>query len=398
MANTIKTLSDGDITREALRILKNENSTISAVNRQYDDRFAVTGAKNGGTLQIRMPNRYTVGSSRTVTPADTMEPTVALTVGTQKNVAVQFYSSELTLSLDDFSSRILKPAMSVLASDIAASVGTACASAFTNYVGSPGTTPSTFLTFGQAGERLDWQTAPRDGNRSMILNPTAMTASADGLKGLFAPAGAIGSQYTSGMVDKVTGFNFMMDQSLPTITHGAGASYQTNGAPPLVSGTATLAVDTGTGALSAGQQFTIAGIYEVNPDTKASTGILKVFTVGTAYAGGNGNITLSQTIYTSGAYQNVSAALPDNTALTLIGSASTGYVRNLAFHRDAVVLATADLELPRGVDMASRATMDGLSLRFVRGYDTTTDNFIGRFDILYGIKVVRPEWGVVVYG
>lgn len=398
MANTIKTLSDGDITREALRILKNENSTISAVNRQYDDRFAVTGAKNGGTLQIRMPNRYTVGSSRTVTPADTMEQTVALTVGTQKNVAVQFYSSELTLSLDDFSSRILKPAMSVLASDIAASVGTACASAFTNYVGSPGTTPSTFLTFGQAGERLDWQTAPRDGNRSMILNPTAMTASADGLKGLFAPAGAIGSQYTSGMVDKVTGFNFMMDQSLPTITHGAGASYQTNGAPPLVSGTATLAVDTGTGALSAGQQFTIAGIYEVNPDTKASTGILKVFTVGTAYAGGNGNITLSQTIYTSGAYQNVSAALPDNTALTLIGSASTGYVRNLAFHRDAVVLATADLELPRGVDMASRATMDGLSLRFVRGYDTTTDNFIGRFDILYGIKVVRPEWGVVVYG
>lgn len=398
MANTIKTLSDGDITREALRILKNENSTISAVNRQYDDRFAVTGAKNGGTLQIRMPNRYTVGSSRTVTPADTMEQTVALTVGTQKNVAVQFYSSELTLSLDDFSSRILKPAMSVLASDIAASVGTACASAFTNYVGSPGTTPSTFLTFGQAGERLDWQTAPRDGNRSMILNPTAMTASADGLKGLFAPAGAIGSQYTSGMVDKVTGFNFMMDQSLPTITHGAGASYQTNGAPPLVSGTATLAVDTGTGALSAGQQFTIAGIYEVNPDTKASTGILKVFTVGTAYAGGNGNITLSQTIYTSGAYQNVSAALPDNTALTLIGSASTGYVRNLAFHRDAVVLATADLELPRGMDMASRATMDGLSLRFVRGYDTTTDNFIGRFDILYGIKVVRPEWGVVVYG
>ena len=398
MANTIKTLSDGDITREALRILKNENSTISAVNRQYDDRFAVTGAKNGGTLQIRLPNRYTVGSSRTVTPADTTEQTVALTVGTQKNVAVQFYSSELTLSLDDFSSRILKPAMSVLASDIAASVGTACASAFTNYVGSPGTTPSTFLTFGQAGERLDWQTAPRDGNRAMILNPTAMTASADGLKGLFAPSGAIGSQYTTGMVDRVTGFNFMMDQALPTITHGAGASYLTNGAPPLVSGTATLAVDTGTGALSAGQQFTIAGIYEVNPDTKASTGILKVFTVGTAYAGGNGNITLSQTIYTSGAYQNVSAALPDNTALTLIGSASTAYVRNLAFHRDAVVLATADLELPRGVDMASRATMDGLSLRFVRGYDTTTDNFIGRFDILYGIKVVRPEWGCVVYG
>lgn len=398
MANTIKTLSAGDITREALRIFKNQNSIISAVNRQYDDRFGATGAKNGGTLNVRLPNRYTVGTGKTVTPQDTVEQTTALVVGTQKHVPVQFYSEELTLSLDDFSQRILQPAMSVLASTVAADIGTAQAQAFTNYVGSPGTTPSTFLTFGQAGERLDWQTAPRDGNRHMVLNPTAMTASADGLKGLFAPAGALGSQYTSGMVDRVTGFNFMMDQSLPTVTHGAGASYQTNGAPPLTSGTATLAVDTGTGALSAGQQFTIAGIYEVNPDTKASTGILKVFTVGTAYAGGNGNITLSQTIYTSGAYQNVSAALPDNTALTLIGSASTGYVRNLAFHRDSTILATADLEMPKNMDMASRVSIDGLSMRFIRGFDVTTDNFISRIDILYGIKVARPEWGCVVYG
>lgn len=397
MANTIKTLSDGDITREALRILKNQNSILKAVNRQYDDRFAKEGAKNGGTLQIRLPNRYTVGTGRTVTPQDTTEQTTALVVGTQKHVPVQFYSSELTLSLDDFSSRILKPAMSVLASDIAASVATAASQNFANYVGTPGTTPSSFLTFAQAGERLDWQTAPRDGNRSMILNPTAMAATADANKGLFAPAGAIGSQYESGMVEKMTGFKFDMDQSLSTITHGAGASYQTN-TPTFTSGSSTLAVDVGTGALTAGQQFTIAGHFEVNPDTKASTGILKVFTVASNYAGGAGNITLSQPIYTSGAYQNISQAPADNTALTLIGSASTAYVRNLAFHRDSLVLATADLELPKGVDMAYRASMDGLSLRFVRAFDVTNDNFIGRFDILYGIKVVRPEWGCVVYG
>lgn len=397
MANALKTLTDGDITREALRILKNSNSIIKTVNRQYDDRFARDGAKNGGTLQIRLPNRYTVGTGRTITAQDTTELTTALVVGTQKHVPVQFYSSELTLSLDDFSSRILKPAMSVLASTVAADVATACAQAFTNYVGTPGTTPTSFLTYAQAGERLDWQTAPRDGNRAMILNPTAMAATADAQKGLFAPSSTIGDQYESGMLDKMTGWSFEMDQSLPTITHGAGASYQTN-TPTFTSGSSTLAVDTGTGALSAGQQFTIAGVFEVNPDTKASTGQLKVFTVGSAYAGGNGNITLSQSIYTSGAYQNVSATIPDNTALTLIGSASTAYVRNLGFHRDSVVLATADLEMPKGVDMANRQSIDGLSLRFVRFYDGTNDNFIGRFDVLYGIKVVRPEWGCVVYG
>jgi hypothetical protein len=399
--NTFKTLADGDITREALRILKNENSTIKAVNRQYDDRFAKDGAKNGGTLQIRLPNRYSVTTGRTATTGgdNTTELSTALVVGTQKHVSMGFFSSELSLSLDDFSSRYLKPAMSVLASDIAASVGTACATGFSNYVGTPGTTPSSFLTFSQAGERLDWQTAPRDGNRTMLLNPTAMAATADANKGLFTPSARIGSQYETGVVEQMTGFKFDMDQALPTITAGARSiAYTTHGTTVHTSGTATIAVITGTGAMVAGDQFTLAGVYEVNPDTKASTGILKVFTVATAYAGGAGNITVSQTIYTSGPYQNVSAALPTTTTLVFIGTLSTAYSRNLAFHRDAVVLATADLELPRGVDMASRQSLEGLSLRFIRQYDATTDNFIARFDILYGIKVVRPEWGVVVYG
>jgi hypothetical protein len=399
--NTFKTLNDGDITREALRILKNANPTIRAVNRQYDDRFATTGAKNAGTLNIRLPNRYSVTTGRTATTGgdNTVETSTALVVATQKHVSMGFFSSELTLSLDDFSSRYLRPAMSVLASTIALDTATAMAGGFVNAVGTPGTTPSSFLTYSQAGERLDWMTAPRDGNRKVLLNPTAMAATVDAQKGLFHSGKEIADQYESGVMDAMTGFNFDMDQSIPTITAGArSVAYTTAAATPLVSGTSTLAVITGTGAMVVGDQFTIGTLTEVNPDTKLSTGQLKVFTVGAAYAGGGGNVTLSQPIYTSGPYQNVSAAIPTSTAMTFIGTLSTAYARNLAFHRDSTVLATADLELPKGVDMASRANMDGLSLRFVRQYDATTDNFLARFDILYGIKVVRPEWGVVVYG
>lgn len=404
MANTLKTLTDGDITREALRILKNSNAVLKSVNRQYDDRFAKTGAKNGGTLQIRLPNRYTVNTGRDITSAvggtgaDTTETMTALVVATQKNVPVQFFASELTLSLDDFSDRVLKPAMSVLASNIALDVSTAMATGFHATIGTPGTTPSSFLTFAQAGERLDWQTAPRDGNRTVLLNPTAMAATADAQKGLFQSASAISSQYEDGLMDQMTGFRFKMDQSMPTITNGAGASYQTNTPSGITNGATAIAVDTGTGALAAGQVFTIAGVYEVNPDTKVSTGQLKQFVVASAYAGGSGNITIGQTLYKSGPYQNISADIPDNTALTLLGSASTAYVRNFAFHRDSIVLATADLEVPKGRDMAYRANMDGLSLRFVRDYNVLTDNFIGRFDILFGYKVVRPEWGVQIIG
>ena len=399
--NTFKTLNDGDITREALRILKNANGTLRKVNRQYDDRFGATGAKNGGTLNIRLPNRYSVTTGRTATTGgdNTVETSTALVVGTQKHVSMGFYSSELTLSLDDFSARYLKPAMSVLASTISQDVCVAAQSGFVNYVGTPGTTPSSFLTYSQAGERLDWQTAPRDGNRSVILSPTAMAATVDAQKGLFHSGPKIADQYESGVMEAMTGFDFVMDQSVQTLTAGArNTSYVTGAGTPLISGTNQLLVATGANAMVAGDQFTITGINEVNPDTKQSTGIPKVFTVAAAYAGGAGTITLSQVIYTSGPYQNVSAAITNGLTMTFIGTASTAYPRNQAFHRDAIVLATADLELPKGVDMASRASMDGLSLRFVRQYDATTDNFLARFDILYGVKVVRPEWGCVVYG
>lgn len=397
--NTFKTLNDGDITREALRVLKNSNATIRSVNRQYDGSFAETGAKNGGTLNIRLPNRYSVTTGRTATAGgdNTVETSTALVVATQKHVSMGFFSSELALSLDDFSSRYLKPAMSVLASTIALDTATAMQAGFANYVGTPGTTPSSFLTYSQAGERLDWQTAPRDGNRNVLLNPTAMAATVDAQKGLFHSGKMIADQYESGVMEAMTGFNFDMDQSIPTVTTGARTNtYLLNGAP--ANGATSLIVDTGTGAMVAGDQFTIAALTEVNPDTKLSTGQLKVFTVAAAYAGGNGTITVSQPIYSSGPYQNVSAALADNAAMTFVGTLSTAYARNLAFHRDSTVLASADLELPKGVDMASRASMDGMSLRFVRQYDATTDNFLARFDILYGIKVVRPEWGCVVYG
>jgi hypothetical protein len=397
--NTFKTLNDGDITREALRILKNANGSLRKVNRQYDARFGATGAKNGGTLNIRLPNRYVVTTGRTATAGgdNTVETSTALVVATQKHVSMGFFSSELTLSLDDFSSRYLKPAMSVLASTISADVCIAQQSAFVNYVGTPGTTPSSFLTYSQAGERLDWQTAPRDGNRSVVLSPTAMAATVDAQKGLFHSGSKIADQYETGVMEAMTGFDFNMDQSIQTLTAGArNTAYLVNGVP--ANGTTALVVDTGASAAVAGDQFNIANVFEVNPDTKQSTGIAKVFTVATAFAGGAGTITVSQPMYSSGPYQNLNAAIADNAAITFIGTLSTAYPRNLAYHRDSTVLATADLELPGGVDMASRANMDGLSLRFIRQYDATTDNFLARFDILYGVKVVRPEWGVVVYG
>lgn len=398
MPNTLKTLSAGDVTNEALRILKNGNTILKAIDRQYDDRWqnGAHGAKNGGLLLVRNPNRYTVGTGRTVTPQDTTETTITIGPAVQKHVAMQFFSDELTLSISEFSRRYIRPAMSVLASTIAADVATAAVAGFHQNVGTPGTTPSSFLTYGTASELLDWQTAPAT-DRFAVLSPTAMIALADAQKGLFHSAPEIEQAFEDGVIANMTGLNFMKDQSLPSVTHGAGASYLTN-TPTFTSGSTTLAVDTGTGALTAGQTFTVAGSFEINPDTKVSISRLKMFGVAVNYAGGAGNITLTQPIYTSGALQNVSAAPPDNTALTLQGAASTTYPRSLVFHKEAITLAMADLEQPKNMEMSDRASMDGISIRFIRGYDVLTDNWVSRFDVLYAIKVLRPEFGVQVYG
>src|SRR5690554_3188097 len=118
MPNTL--LTPDMITREALRILHQKLNFIGTINRQYDDSFAKSGAKIGDSLRIRLPNQYTVRSGATLSTQDTTESQVTLQIANQKGVDVNFSSAELTLSLDDFSKRILEPAMAVLAANIEA--------------------------------------------------------------------------------------------------------------------------------------------------------------------------------------------------------------------------------------------------------------------------------------
>src|SRR5438093_12700220 len=118
MANTL--LTPTAVTREALRILHQKLNFVGSITRDYDDSYAKSGAKIGDTLKIRLPNQYTVRTGRTLTTQDTTENSVSLQIATQKGVDVTFNAAELGLSLDDFSKRILDPAMSVLAANIEA--------------------------------------------------------------------------------------------------------------------------------------------------------------------------------------------------------------------------------------------------------------------------------------
>jgi len=402
MANTIKTLKDGDITRRALSIFHNNLVFCNSINKQYDDRFAKSGAKNGGELVIRNPNQFTVRTGAVMDSQDVTENTQTMVVATQKGVDINFSSAELTLSLDDFSARILEPAMSRLAADVEKSV---LDNVYPYVYKTANTTHGTkpvLADIQTARAKLQQGLAPRS-DRYLMTEALAANSIINDTKALFHAGSEIAGQYKTGMLGTLMGFVCMESEMTPIHTCGS----RTDTTPvcdisSIANGDESIAITAGasSGVYAVGDVFTLADVYEVNPETKVSTGVLKQFSVKTAVtaSGGGATIAITEAIYKDGARQNAyAAAWTGSKAMTNQGAAgsgvaSTSYAQGLAYHRDAFTFATADLEMPKGVDMAYRAVFDGISMRLVRNFDITNDKFPCRIDVLFGSKCVRPQW------
>lgn len=390
MANTI--LTPTMITREALRILHQKLNFVGTINRQYDDSFAKSGARIGSSLNIRLPNQYTVRSGATLFAQDTTESNTTLTVSTQKGVDLNFTSADLTMSLDDFGYRILDPAMSVLAANIEYDAMSMYQDVY-NTVSNVGAAMTMSQVLSARKKVTDTLAPLSDRYANLCTQDNVDLINAN--KGLFQDASTVAKQYREGYVGRTAGFDFLENTMWPTFTPGARSQlYQVNGASQTG---ATLAVNTGTGAVAKGEVFTIPGVFQVHPETKATLSVLQQFVVTAAYAGGAGNISISPSIVTSGATQNVSNSPTTTNVLTFVGTASTATGLSLAYHKDAFTFATADLVMPKGVDFAAREVLDGISMRVVRAYDINNDKFPTRLDVLYGYKTIRPQLAVRIH-
>jgi len=398
MSNSILTIDM--ITRKALEILENNLVLTRTVNRQYDDSFAVEGAKIGSTLRIRLPDRALVTDGAALQVQDDNEQYTTLTVSSQKHIGVNFTTAELTMQLDDFAERVLKPRISQLASSIDADV----ANSFKyigNSVGTPGTTPATSLVLLQAQQKLNENAAVMS-PRYATVNPAANAALIEGMKGLFNPVSAISKQFKNGVFGEgILGYDELnMSQSIKQFTTGSRAGTVTVNATVTTEGSTTVVL-TGltTTTIKAGDVFTIANVYAVNPQTRESTGSLYQFVaLADVTASTTASVTVPAMYSASQALATVDALPVSGAAVTFLGAASTQYPQNLIYHRDAITFATADLLLPQGVDMASRQVHNGISLRVVRQYDINNDRLPCRIDVLYGYSVIRPQMAVRLWG
>lgn len=437
MSNTLLTIAD--ITNEGLMILENELTLSNKINKEYDDRFGMDGAKIGYTINIRKPARFIVSGGPALNVQDFVETSVPATLTNQAHVDTQFITSDLLLSMDDFNRRVLKPKIAALANSVDAFTALTMKNGIANIVGTAGTLPTTLTPFLNAGAILDTEAVPRDGERYMCTDQFTQASMVGSLTGLFNPQMAIGEQYKKGLMARNTvGYDWYMDQNMASHTFGSWATsgtiqYDATGASSAIisSGWAdngTLVIKGLTNSIATvnvGDTFTLASVYMVNPQNRATTRQLRTFVVlpasgtptegtfasttdvfgnvnggtYTSSSGGKIQLTVAVAIITGGQFQNVSNAPGTNATVTPTASSQSG-PQNLGFHKDAFTLVSADLPLPGGVDMAARAAHKdvGLSMRVVRQYTINNDALPTRIDILYGVAPLYRELGCRITG
>ena len=404
MSNTLLTIST--ITREATMVLENNLTFAKGANRDYDDKFAVAGAKVGDTVNARKPPRYIGRSGQTLKIENSVETSVPVVLSTQFGVDIQFSSKDLLLNIDDFSKRFIKPAMAVVANKIDRD-GLLLYQSVANTTGTGAAL--TDLDYFLKGKALLADNAcPQDGQLSTVLSPWSEASMVQGLKGLFHSSSQISDQYEQGNMGLAAGQKFSMDQNVYNHTYGVqGGSPAIDGAAVSGSSLATKAWTSAAAVrLNKGDVFTIASVYAVNPQTRETTGHLRQFVVTSQFSSlsdGTGSIAVYPplTVAGTGVQTPTVNALPaDGALITVLGTTAQVVATNLIYHPAAFTLCSADLPLPGGVDMAARVSSKkvGLSVRMVRAYDIVNDIFPCRLDVLYGWAAIYPELACRVQG
>ena len=404
MANTL--LTSSVIMKESLRILKNELTFTRGVNREYDEKFGVTGAKVGATINARKPPRYVGRTGQALQVEASTETYVPITLDTQFGVDISFSSADLTLHIDEFADRFLKPAMATVANKVDYD-GLQLFKDVNNFAGTAGVLNGGSATSTQvqqtilAARRKMTENGVPYNPRNIVVDPNSSANIVSGLTNLFNPSGTISKIFTNGALgDGVLGFNFAEDANVASFTPQAAGSLTAISAVP-ASGATSLAVTTTAGTVPRGTVFTVAGVYAINPQSRQSTGSLMQFVVtADTVVTTSGTLPIYPAYIFSGQFATCTGTPTSTAAITVLsGAVGAGpYSQNLAYHKDAFTLASADLLLPGGVDMAERDNFDGISMRMVRQYDINSDNFPVRFDVLYGWKTIYPELAVRITG
>ena len=387
MANNFEVIDY--IGKEVLRIAHEKSTFLGTIDRQYDEEFGKKGMKVGDTIRIRTPEKGTIRTGRVAAVQDSEETNTTLTVSTQKGFDLAFNGAEAALSLDNYIERKIAPRMARLISTIESEVLQGATKLVYQVAGTAGTPPADLAAFGAARAKLNQQATPKDSSRCIQLDSVTMGGLVNAFRSQQNPVKDLDKAFREGFIERTSMADWYENERVWTMTNGTDVTTVTLNTYTVVEGDTDLTV-TGFATPTAGMVFTLAGVYDVHPETKAAYSHLKQFVIleGSTAT----NLLISPAIYSTGKDQNVSAMPTTTAALVFVGAASTSYLQNLMYHPEFCTFATADLPLHGGADKCVRQTHEGLSFRVWEDSDIVNDQQILRVDILYGWKVLRPDW------
>jgi hypothetical protein len=395
MSNVLVTSSL--VAKEAMAILQNMLGFAKNVNRDFESEFTGNqgrGYSPGQTINIKRPPRYTYRAGRVSVPQATTETSIPLTLS-QGGTDLSFTSLERTVSVQQFEQK-MQAAVAAVVNEIDRQGLDMARRTVANAVGTVGTLPTTQATayalLTQGNQKLDEMAAPRDRQRSLVVNPAMNAAVLQGMGGLFNSAPAISKGYNDGIFQNAFGLNIDMDQNVSRHTNGTAvaATNTVNGANQTGS---TLTVNALNGTLTVGTVFTLAGVNAVNPQSRQDTGSPQQFVVTAAAASSATTVSISPAITPSGAFQNVTASPANSATITILGAASAAYDANIMYHKDAFTLAMVPMYEPMAGTGAKVTQMsdDGFTVKVTQFYDGVNDNNLMRLDVLFGWAATYPE-------
>ncbi len=383
MANTLTTIIDKILAR-GLSTLREQAVMPRLVNVDFNNE----ASQKGTTVDVPLPVSQSVSD---VTPSNTPIAAASKTPGLVQIPMAQWKKTNFHLTDKEMvevdRNRHFLPmqsgeAVKALANNIDVAIHTELGNRVYGYIGKAAvTTFSTVKTVTDARKTLNNQLAPMT-ERSFVIDPDSEGAALQ--LSAFSDLEKTGDRAVKieGELGRKFGMDFFMSQNVQTHTSGsatAGDGLQV--ATEVAVGVSTILLKTsaGTSIFNLGDIFTFAG----DSQTYVNKTLVTVTTASTT--------------------------LSFDPALTTIASAGTivtvkaTHVMNLAFNRNACAYVTRPLQSSVGGDVLGGSVvrslsdnMTGLVLRLEvsRQHKRT----VWEFDVLYGTKTLRPEFGMRIAG
>lgn len=402
-----------EVTQEVLRVLTNKAIALQWIGREHEKYFEER-VPIGTTLQIKRPWKPQGRQGQGFQPEPIVQTTVPLTISYWRGGDFIFNDTDeaLFLDMENFHENYSRPMGIMLANQIDQDLLAFMQVTIPNFVGIPGTTPTTTATYNQAQTSLNKLLAPQE-DRGVIYTSEYNQNLVGASQTLFNPQREVSDQYIDGFVGKYAGFKFGLDEAIPAFTIGTYAGTPVvHGANQSGSSLITQGWTSGSTTLNPGDRFTIAGVYKVNPNglrtAYSGTQNLMQFVVTQTVSDVTGALTaqIYPALISSGQQQNCSASPADNALITVIGASGATTNTAFAFQKEAFTAAFIKLHKPSNVECevlgGKEAGAPGIYIRSIRqwqssgpyaGYETE------RMDAIYGYANQYSDYfSTVIYG